>query len=79
MGKTKAKKARVQIDRRQDGTFSVTVKLLEWKLNELRGLVSMLYLNPMSRHIAVELGPALEKAKIPATVEEEEDADVPVH
>ena len=58
---TKTKETiQVQVDKDKTGRYSVTLKLIAWNINELRALTSMLTLNPMGRHIANKLGPALQ-------------------
>ena len=54
------KEIKVQIDRRQDGRFSVTVKLIAWDLNYLRGLIQQMYMTVSGRAIARELAAGLE-------------------
>lgn len=56
----KKRTVNVQIDRRQDGRISSTVKLIAWDLNELRALIAQLQLSPLGRWVAQELGPALQ-------------------
>ena len=54
------KTSKATIDKRTDGRYSVTLKLVAWELNELRALIAALQLNPMGQWIAVKLAPALE-------------------
>lgn len=53
---------RVQIDRRNDGDYTATVKLVAWPLNRLRGFIQNVSLVPFGRDIARELGGALLEA-----------------
>ena len=50
---------KVQIDRRHDGAYTATVKLIGWDLNYLRGLIRTLSINPFGRTIGHQLGAAL--------------------
>jgi len=65
---------KVQIDRRHDGNYTATVKLVAWELNYLRGLARTLTVNPFGRDIASGLATALiaDKAALEAAREEEE-------
>ena len=55
------KTVKVQLDRRHDGRYSVTVKLVAWSLNELRGFASLLLRGPMGRRAGEQLFEALEE------------------
>ena len=52
---SKDKEVKVQFDTRQDGRFSVTVKLIAWTTNELRGFLMALYHHPMGRNAAEQI------------------------
>lgn len=50
---------KVQIDARQDGRYTATIKLIGWDLNRFRALISNLSLMPYGRQISQALGKKL--------------------
>jgi len=52
---------KVQIDRRNDGLVTMTIKLVGWDLNRLRALISGITLHPMGRQVGGQMAKQLEK------------------
>jgi len=52
---------KVQIDRRNDGLITMTIKLVGWDLNRLRALISGITLHPMGRHVGGQMAKQLEE------------------
>jgi|TARA_R110000751_G_scaffold6836_3_gene28819 hypothetical protein len=59
---TDGKLTRTQLDRRDDGRYSATLKLIAWNVNELRALASVLYGSPMGRQAGTQLAEAVRDA-----------------
>lgn len=54
------KETKVQIDRRNDGHYSATIKLIGWDLNMLRAFISANYLSVPGRHMALQMAAGLQ-------------------
>lgn len=54
---------KINVDARTDGRYTVTLKLIGWDLNDLRGLAANLSLSFFARKISGVLGEAVEEAR----------------
>jgi hypothetical protein len=59
---TDGKLTRTQLDVRDDGRYSITLKLIAWHANELRALASVLYGSPMGRNAGYQIAEAVSDA-----------------
>ena len=52
---------KVQVDHRNDGLITMTIKLVGWDLNRLRALISGITMHPMGRTVGGTMARKLEK------------------
>ena len=52
---------KVQVDHRNDGLITMTIKLVGWDLNRLRALISGITMHPMGRQVGGTMARKLEK------------------
>ena len=63
MARSANDEVKIGVDARNDGRYTVTIKLIGWRLNDLRGLAANLSLSIFARRMSGELGQAVEAAQ----------------